>query len=118
MAYIIVKTKSTFFGRLNQVPRLGYFCLTNFVFSNFLSNITPFNSYPPYAKENEPATLLPPSESGKRSIFTAKADDMHDVPGNCSLTALGCKVNVLINAIIYAFYIKSELNVTLFDWSA
>ena len=118
MAYIIVKTKSTFFGRLNQVTRLGYLCLITFVFSNFLSNITPSNSYPPYAKANEPATLLSLGESGKRSIFTAKADDMSDVPCNCSLTALGCKVNVLINAIIYAFYVKLELNVTLFDWSA
>ena len=54
MAYIIVKTKSTFFGRLS----LGYFCLINFVFSNFLSNITPSNSYPPYAKAKELATLL------------------------------------------------------------
>ena len=86
MAYIIVKTKSTFFWRLNQFPRLGYFCLINFVFSNFLSNITPFNSYPPYAKANEPATLLSPD---KRSIFTAKEDDNIDVPGNNgSLTTL------------------------------
>ena len=99
MAYIIVKTKSTFFGRLNQVTRLGYFRLINFVFSNFLSNITPSNSYPPYAKAKKLATLLSPS-------------------GERSLTALGCKVNVLINAIIDAFYIKLELNVTLFDWSA
>ena len=30
-----------FIRRLNQVTRLGYLCLINFVFSNFLSNITP-----------------------------------------------------------------------------